>query len=101
VGVKGPKTYYDYEEVVPGIRRYILEYIRNLDVTLERIERAGATIGPKSQFCMPGLKLISYVTNADRRHPPTARVIKILEWEPLDNAKEVREFLGVCVFYRI
>jgi len=33
--MKGPKTYYDYKEVVPGIRRYILEYIRNLDVTLE------------------------------------------------------------------
>jgi len=101
VGVKGPKTYYDYEEVVPGIRRYMLEHIRNLDATLERMERAGATIGPKSQFCMPGLKLVGYVTDADGRHPPTARVIKILEWEPLDNAKEVREFLGVCVFYRI
>jgi len=46
--VKGPKTYYNYEEIVPGIQYYILEYIWNLDVTLERIERAGATIRLKS-----------------------------------------------------
>jgi hypothetical protein len=65
------------------------------------MERAGATISPKSQFCMPGLKLVGFVTNADGRHPLTVRVIKILEWPPLDNAREVREFLGVCVFYRI
>jgi RNase H-like domain found in reverse transcriptase/Integrase zinc binding domain len=101
VGVKGPKTYYGFEEIVPGIRRFMLEHIRNLDATLERIERAGATIGPKSQFCMPGLKLVGFVTDADGRHPPTAKIIKILEWPPLNNAREVREFLGVCVFYRI
>jgi hypothetical protein len=35
IGIKGPKTYYNYKEVVPGIRYYILEYIRNLDITLK------------------------------------------------------------------
>jgi hypothetical protein len=79
VSIKGPKTYYNYEEVVPGIRYYILEYIRNLDTTLEWIERARATIRPKSQFYIPGLKLVSYVTNTDKRYLLIARVIKILE----------------------
>jgi hypothetical protein len=77
--VKGPKTYYNYEEVVPGIRYYILKYIQNLDITLKRIERAGATIRPKSQFYIPRLKLISYMTDIDRRYLLIARVIKILE----------------------
>ena len=48
VGIKGPYTDYDGEEALPGIRRFILEHIQNLDKTLERIERAGASIGAKS-----------------------------------------------------
>jgi hypothetical protein len=79
MSIKGPKTYYNYKEVVPGIRYYILEYIRNLDITLKWIERARATIRPKSQFYIPRLKLISYITNIDKRHSLIARVIKILE----------------------
>ena len=49
VGVKGPYTTYDNEEVVLGICKYILKHIQALDRTLERIERAGCTIaGGKS-----------------------------------------------------
>ena len=48
VGVKGPYTTYDYKEVCLGVCRYIIEYIQGLDCTLECIERAGATIEPKS-----------------------------------------------------
>jgi hypothetical protein len=101
IAVKGPKTYYSFEEVVPGIRRFILEHIENLDAILERLERAGATIGGSSQFCMPGLSLVGFVTDADGRHPPTAKVIKILEWPIPESPREVREFIGVCVFYRL
>jgi hypothetical protein len=48
VGVKGPYTNYDGEEALPGIQRFILEHIQNLDKTLDRIERAKASIGAKS-----------------------------------------------------
>ena len=68
---------------------------------LERIERAGATIGPKSQYCMPGLRMVGFVTDADGRRPDTAKVIKIQEWKVCENESEVRSFLGVCVFYRL
>jgi hypothetical protein len=43
------------------------------------MEWARAIIRPKSQFYIPRLKLISYVTNTDKRHLLIARVIKILE----------------------
>ncbi|EKD16861.1 gag-pol polyprotein [Drepanopeziza brunnea f. sp. 'multigermtubi' MB_m1] len=56
IGVKGPQTDYSDEEALPGIRRFVLEHIQNIDKTLERIERAGATIGEKSQFCRDGIK---------------------------------------------
>jgi hypothetical protein len=48
ISVKGPYTNYDREEALPSIQRFILEYIQNLDKTLERIKRAGAFIGAKS-----------------------------------------------------
>ena len=52
MGVKGPKTKYNNEEVALGIRRYILEHIQNLDKVLADLEKAEVTIAEaKSQFC--------------------------------------------------
>ena len=48
IGVKGPRTTYNGEEVLPGVRRFVMEHIQALDRTLEQLERAGCTIGPKS-----------------------------------------------------
>jgi hypothetical protein len=48
VSIKGLYTNYDGEEALPGIQRFILEYIQNLDKTLERIKRARASISTKS-----------------------------------------------------
>ena len=102
VGVKGPKSRYNDQEVAPGIRRFVLEHIQNLDRCLCDIERSGCTIaGGKSQFCMSGIKIVGYVCDADGRHPDTAKVIKILQWKTPTDRSEVRGFLGVCVYYRI
>lgn len=58
VAVKGPKKTYINEEVAPGIRRYVLEHIKNLDKLLALLERVGITIASaKSQFCQAGLRL--------------------------------------------
>ena len=52
MGVNGPKTKYKNEKVALGIRRYVLEHIKNLDKVLADLERAGITIAMgKSQFC--------------------------------------------------
>ena len=48
IRVKGPRTRYNNAEAAPGIRRYVLEHIQNLDKVLVAVELAGATIGPKS-----------------------------------------------------
>ena len=79
VRVKGLQTYYNYEEAVPRIWRFMLEHIQNLDKVLERIKRASATIRAKSKFCMPVLRIVGFVTNANRRHLDTAKIIKIIK----------------------
>ncbi len=80
VGVKGPKTKYNDEELAPRIRRYFLEHIQNLDKVLADLERAGVTIaGAKSQFCQAGFKIVGHICDADGRHPDTSKVLKILD----------------------
>ena len=101
VGVKGPYTDYGNEEALPGIRRFIFEHILNLDKTLERVERAGVSIRPKSQFLKKGMTIVGFSTGDFGRLPEASKVIKILEWPSCSNLTEVRSFVGVCVFYKI
>ncbi|KAF8857546.1 hypothetical protein BDZ45DRAFT_539843, partial [Acephala macrosclerotiorum] len=89
VGVKGPYTDYDNELALPGIRRFVFEHIQNLDRTLDRIERAQACIGPKSQFCQNGMVIVGFVCSSGGRSPESAKVIKILGWTRCDNVSEV------------
>jgi hypothetical protein len=76
-----------------------LEHIYSLDRTLEHLERAGCKIGPKSQFCMDGIKIVGFVYGAEGRSPDSAKITKILEWRPCENIAEAT-FIGVCVYYR-
>jgi hypothetical protein len=102
IGIEGPKTDYEGEEVAPGIRRFVYEHIIDSDKVLLEIERAGATIGAeKTQWCMPGVKIVGYVCDSEGRHPDSAKVIKILDWPACRDPTEVKSFLGVCVYYRI
>ena len=101
IGVKGPYTDYNGELKLPGIRRFVFEHIINLDKTMERIERAGACIGPKSQFCYDGMGIVGFIVGSGGRAPASAKVIKILEWPACKNLAEVRAFTGICVYYRI
>ena len=101
IGVKGPRTTYNSKEVLPGVRRFVIEHIQALDKTLEQLERAGCTIGPKSQFCINGIVIVGFVYRAEGKSPKTAKVIKILEWRPCTNIQEARAFVGVCVYYCI
>ena len=72
-----------------------------MDKTLKCLERAGATIGPKSQFLMNGIRIVGFVTGSEGRSPDSAKVIKILEWLACKDVGEARAFIGVCVYYRI
>ncbi len=61
------------------------EHLLNLDRTLERIEKAGACIGPKSWFCYNGIVIIGFVYGAKGRGPESAKIRKIMNWERYNN----------------
>jgi hypothetical protein len=80
IGIKGLKTTYNNEKIIPEIRKYILKYIIWIDEILADLERAKYTIsGAKSQFCMPRLRVIRFVCDALERHSNIFKVIKIVE----------------------
>ena len=101
VGVKGPTTTYNDKELEPGLRQYVVEHIQNLDATLCDLERAGCTIGPKSQFCMDGIKMVGYICDGDGRKPESMKVIKVTNWPACRDKRDIKAFLGLCVYYRI
>jgi hypothetical protein len=101
IRVKGPYTDYDNKESLPGIRRFVYEHIQNLDKTMECLERAGACIGAKSQFCQDGMNVVGFICGYNGRSPASSKVIKILEWPPCKNITEAKSFIGICVYYRI
>ena len=78
VSIKGLYTNYNSKEALLGIRRYILEHIQNLNKILERIERAGASIRAKSQFCKDSLNIIRFIYNLKGRELLVDKVIKII-----------------------
>lgn len=102
IAVKGPKTMYNEEEVMPGIRRYVYQHIRNIDRTLYNLELAGLTAsGDKLMLCQPAVKVVGYVCDYNGRHPEANKVAKILDWPGCRNLTETKAFIGVVVYYRI
>jgi hypothetical protein len=102
VCIKGPKTDYDSKEIEPGIRQYVFEHLSNIDAVLADIERAGATVsGHKSDFCYGSMIVVGYRVDANGRHPDQKKVTKIKTWPACRDVKEVRMFLGICVYYRV
>ena len=102
VGVDSPRTKHNNELAASGVRRYILEHIKNMDRVLCDIERSGATIsGKNSEFCKSQLKAVGFLSDDKVRHPVPGKVIKISQWRDCQNQTEVRAFLDCCVYYRI
>lgn len=98
----GPKTDYGGEMAMPGVRRYVYEHILQLDRVLADIERAGGTVsGKKCYFLMERLEVVGYEISPEGRHPNSKKVQKLLDWPPCRDVRDVRSFLGLCVYYRI
>jgi hypothetical protein len=80
IDIKSPKTTYNNKEIIPGIRRYILEYIIWINGILADLERAKYTIlGIKSQFYISGFRVVEFIYDTLKRHFNTFKVIKIMK----------------------
>src|SRR5258706_7295089 len=91
-----------YEEVMPGVRKFVMEAIVSLDQTLADIERSGGTIsGEKSEFLKDGIKMGAFICGSKGQTPEEAKVRKVVNWKPCATVTEEKGFVGLCVYYRI
>jgi hypothetical protein len=79
IRVKGLYTNYSRELKLPRIRRFVFKYLQNLNRALKRIERAKASIKPKSQFCYNSISIISFVYSFRGKSLIATKVSKILD----------------------
>jgi hypothetical protein len=104
VGVKGPKSRYREEEVdgLPGVRRFVMEHLQNLNNVLADVERAGATISrEKSDWCWNGVQIVGCVGREAGRWPQASKVDEVWNWPWCKTCTECRAFLRLCTYYRI
>ncbi len=101
-GIKGPKSRYNDDEILPGIRRFVWEHAQIFRRFLHDAWIAGLTIsGFKSAIGMPGIVIVGMVCDFNGRHPEAKKVLKILNWPVPRMLKEARGFVGIVVYYRI
>ena len=97
VGLKGPMTTYNDNEIVPGIRRYVYEYATTLDRFLMHFIQAGITAsGKKLVLATPRLHIVGTIVSKEGWHLEHGLVTKILNWGPLTSVTDVRSFLGTA-----
>ncbi len=102
IKMKELKITYNDEFIVSEIRRYVMKHIQWLNDVLTDIEKADCIIfEKKSQFCCEELRVVEFVCDVERRHSNTTKMIKILNWSSCQNVADVREFIEICVFYRV
>ena len=94
VGLKGPTSMYQDEEVAPGLRRFIFEYTTTLDHFLTCFIEAGITAsGKKLVLATPHLHIVGAIVLKDGWDLEHRLVTKILNWGPLTSVTDVRSFL--------
>ncbi len=102
IKIKKSKTMYNNEFILFEIRRYVMKHIQWLNDVLIDIEKANCIIfEKKSQFCCEELRIVEFVYDVEKRHSNTAKMIKILNWFFCQNVVDAREFIEICVFYRV
>ncbi|KAI7949114.1 hypothetical protein MJO28_007935 [Puccinia striiformis f. sp. tritici] len=103
-GIKGPRSDYGGARLKENknIQRFIWEYAVTLERILFRIEEAGLTIsGEKFACCVPALDIVGDVVSQKGRTIAVKKLNKVQSWPTLTTKKEVRQFLGLCVYVRM
>ena len=104
VGLKRPNSRYGEEEVegLPGVSRFVMEHLQNLDNVLADVERAGATIsGEMSNWCWNGVTIVGFVCGEAGCWPQGSKVDKLWNWPWCETRTECRAIWGLCTHYRI
>jgi hypothetical protein len=102
IKMKSLKITYNNEFILSEVRRYVMKHIQWLNDVLINIEKIDCIIfEEKSQFCCERLRVVDFVCDVEKRHLNTTKIIKILNWSFCQDAVDARDFIEICVFYRV
>ena len=102
--VKGPMSSYREEVVegLPGVGRFVMDHLQNLNNVLGDEEKAGATnSGEKSNWRRIGGKVVGYVCGEAGRWLQVSKVNKVWNWPWCESRMECRAFSGLRTYYQI
>jgi len=69
MGIRGPKTRYNDEEISPGIGRFVWEHAQIFHQFMHDVWILGMMIsGVKMAIGLPGITIVGMVCDADGRH---------------------------------
>ena len=78
--MKGSKTDYSRTEALSGVQGFILKHIQNLDKVFCDLKKAKFTVAEaKSQWCISGIGIISFICDSEKHHSDNAKILKIVE----------------------
>jgi hypothetical protein len=109
VPVRGPASRYIQEdgsfEMIPenpGIRRFVMEHMINVNRIVQHIKYCGATfLGHKSILCAGEIMVVGHMCSYEGRVPTTERIKVIMDWAPCIDQSELRAFMGTVGVLRI
>ena len=109
VPVKGPASHYILEdssfEMIPenpGIRRFVIEHLINVNRIVQHIKYCGATFsGHKSILCTGEIIVVGHLCSYKGQMPTTERIKIISDWAPCIDQSQLQAFMGTVSILRI
>ena len=75
------------------------EHVQNLGLVSTR--EAGLKVAPKKcHFCQPEVHFLGHVVSKHGVSTDSSKTQCVRDWPQPQNVKEVRQFMGLCAYYR-
>ena len=77
------------------------EHVQNLSLVLTRLQNSGLKVAAKKcHFFQKRVKFLGHIVSQDGVPTDESKTKCVREWPQPQNVKEVRQFMGLCAYYR-
>ena len=77
------------------------EHVQNLSLVLTRLQNSGLKVAAKKcHFFQKRVKFLGHIDSQDGVSTVESKTKCVREWPHPQNVKEVRQFMGLCAYYR-
>ena len=92
----------NHKKILFEIWKKIFEHVQWLNEILTDFKKTDCTIfEKKSQFYCINIWIVEFIYDNKKKHSNIVKIIKIVKWLICTNVAETREFIEMCVYYRV